>query len=159
MYGNLVWHFCPKKSALKIEKVNRKALRTIVNDYTLSYADPLYNGTMSAVCVTAEIDGYWNVKSMTHSSPTFIKKPFYYVRYPVWFTWRQIYNSAICWDDHIRFRYEWELWNNLPSLIKCASSVNDFKVLVKQWTGPPWHCGSCVSCDIDQLWAAIRHAC
>ena len=57
MYGNLVWHFCSKKNALKIEKINRKVLRIVVNDYTLWYADE----TMSAVCVKAEIDGYWNV--------------------------------------------------------------------------------------------------
>ena len=57
MYGNLVWHFCSKKNALKIEKINRKVLRIVINDYTLWYADE----TMSAVCVKAEIDGYWNV--------------------------------------------------------------------------------------------------
>ena len=41
MYGNLVWHFCSKKNALKLEKINRQALRIVVNDYTLSYTDLL----------------------------------------------------------------------------------------------------------------------
>ena len=164
MYGNLVWHFCSKKSVIKIEKINRKALRIVMNDYTLSYTDllsttkrcPLYVSRLKSMATEM-------FKSMTHNSPIFIENLFtvsdtsYDLRDGKTITQPPVETTTFGLKS---FRYEGaKLWNNLPSQMKCASSLNDFKVLVKQWTGPTCRCGSCVLCDINQLWAALRCAC
>ena len=76
-YGNLVWHLCSKKNSLEIEKINRKALRIVVNDYTLSYADifsttklcPLHVSRLKSMATDM-------FKSMSHNCPTFIENFF-----------------------------------------------------------------------------------
>ena len=86
MYGNLVWHFCSKQSVVRIDKINRKALRIVVNDYTLPYPDllstmkrcPLYVSRLKSMATEM-------FKSMTHNSPTFIENLFT-VRYFLWLT-------------------------------------------------------------------------
>ena len=111
-----------------------------------------YNETMSIVCIAAKIDGNWNVNVYDPKFSHIYWKPFYFVRFLLWFTW--IYLDDRSWFEIIQV---WaKLWNNLPSQMECAASLNDFKVLVKQWTGPSCRCRSC---DIDQLWAALRYAC
>ena len=164
MYGNLVWHFCSKKSVIKIEKINRKALRMVVNDYTLSYTDvlstmkrcPLYVTRLKSMATEMFM-------SMTHNSPIFIENLF-----TVTDTSYDLRGGKTIFQPPVEtttfglklFRYEGaKLWNNLPSQMKCASSLNDFTVLVKQRTGPTCRWGSSVLCDINQLWSALRYAC
>ena len=151
-------------NALKLEKINRKALRIVVNDYTLSYTDllhttkrcPLYVSRLKSMATEM-------FKSMTHNSPTFIENLFTMSDTPYDLRGGKsiIQPSVETTTFGLKsFRYEGaKLWNNLPSEMKCASSLKDFKVLVKQWTGPSCHCRSCVLCDIDQLWAALGYTC
>ena len=32
-YSSIVWHFCPRESTSKVEKINKSALRMVLNDY------------------------------------------------------------------------------------------------------------------------------
>ena len=136
----------------------------VVNDYTLSYTDllhttkrcPLYVSRLKSMATEM-------FKSMTHNSPTFIENLFTMSDTPYDLRGGKsiIQPSVETTTFGLKsFRYEGaKLWNNLPSEMKCASSLKDFKVLVKQWTGPSCHCRSCVLCDIDQLWAALGYTC
>ena len=36
-YYNIVWHFCSKENAMKIEKIHKKALRVVLNNYDDDY--------------------------------------------------------------------------------------------------------------------------
>ena len=36
-YANIVWHFITTPSIIKMEKIQRRALRIVFNDYTSSY--------------------------------------------------------------------------------------------------------------------------
>ena len=38
------------------------------------------------------------------------------------------------------------MWNNLPTDIKSASSLADFKNLLNKWPGPTCNCNTCVLC-------------
>ena len=40
-YCPLVWHFCPAKSVFKIEKIQERALKLLLNDYNSSYKELL----------------------------------------------------------------------------------------------------------------------
>ena len=44
-----------------------------------------------------------------------------------------------------------KLWNNLPSFIKEATSVTEFKSLLSKWPGPKCQCGYCVLCRIYNI--------
>ena len=46
-YGRLVWHFCSKKSIGKIEKIQERCLRIILDDYEGNYDD--YEGNYDAL--------------------------------------------------------------------------------------------------------------
>ena len=63
MCGNLVWHFLSKKNALEIDKVNRKGLRIVANDYTLPYADLL--STTNDVCGMCHGWNRWLMKCVS----------------------------------------------------------------------------------------------
>ena len=75
---------CWKKSVIEIEKINRKALRIVVNDYTLSYTDLLSTMERCPMYVS-------RLKSMATEiyDPQFSHiywKPFHCVRYFLWLT-------------------------------------------------------------------------
>ena len=40
-YCNTFWHFCSNQSLYKLEKLDKQALRVILNDYSLSNRDLL----------------------------------------------------------------------------------------------------------------------
>ena len=42
-YGSLIWHFCNKKSQNKIEKIQERCLKVLLNDYTSNYEELLEN--------------------------------------------------------------------------------------------------------------------
>ena len=48
-YCKTIWHFCSNRSAYKIEKVNKKALRVTLNDYELPYTTILKNVSMPSL--------------------------------------------------------------------------------------------------------------
>ena len=113
-----------------------------MNDYTLSYTDlfsttkpcPLYVSRLKSMATE-------KFKSMTHNSPTFIKNLFtmsdtpYDLRGGKSIIQPSVETTTFCLKS---FRYEGaKLWNNLPSQMKCASSLKYFKVLVKEWMVPP----------------------
>ena len=41
-----------------------------------------------------------------------------------------------------------KLWNEIPSSIKDANSLLNFKSLLSKWAGPECHCGSCILCKV-----------
>ena len=73
MYGNLFGYFLVKGKFDNIEKINRKAMRIVVNDYTSSYADILSTMKRCPQYVS-------RLKSMAtemiYNSPTFIENRF-----------------------------------------------------------------------------------
>ena len=60
-YCNTVWHFCSNRSLCMVEKVNKKALRVVLNDYVFTYRDlldkvskpTLYAARLKAIAIEA----------------------------------------------------------------------------------------------------------
>ena len=52
LYCSIVWHFGSKSSALKVEKVNKRALRVVLNDYVSSYPELLLKTGRSSLYVS-----------------------------------------------------------------------------------------------------------
>ena len=36
-YSSIVWHFFPRESTTKVEKINKSALRIVLNEYKSNY--------------------------------------------------------------------------------------------------------------------------
>ena len=51
-YCSIVWHFGSKSSALKVGKVNKRALRVVLNDYVSSYPELLLKTGRSSLYVS-----------------------------------------------------------------------------------------------------------
>ena len=43
------------------------------------------------------------------------------------------------------------MWNNLPSYIKKANDIENFKSLIKEWRGPQCTCSICKLCSLQQM--------
>ena len=60
-YCNTVWHFCSNRSLYMLEKVNKKALRVVLNDYVSTYRElldkvsepTLYVARLKAIAIEA----------------------------------------------------------------------------------------------------------
>ena len=52
LYCSVVWHFGSKSSALKVEKVNKRALRVVLNDYVSSYPELLLKTGRSSLYIS-----------------------------------------------------------------------------------------------------------
>ena len=137
MYRKLAWHFCSRKSVIKIEKINRKALRIVVNEYALSNTVllstmkrcPVYVSRLKSMATEM-------FKSMTHNSPIFVENLFTLSDTSYDLRGGKTIIVATTTFGLKSFRYAGaKLWNNLPSQMKCASCLNDFKGLMNQWTG------------------------
>lgn len=156
MYANLAWHFCSKKNTIKIEKINKKALRIVMNDFSLSYVESLSSlKRCSLYLLRMKSMANEMYKCLNNISPEFLKNLFAVSEYPYELRGGKSLVQPVVDSTTFglkSFRYEGaKLWNCLPSQIKSATSFCEFKTLMKQWTGPTCQCRSCVLCDIGCL--------
>ena len=140
-YCNIVWHFCSNRSMYKLEKVHKQALRVVLNDYTSSYCvlldtvskPTLYVSRLKSIAIEAykcyvnENSEYINVMLDPLNKPYDLRGG---SRGLNTFT----YQAA-------------KLWNILPSHIKEADSIFEFKSLLSNWNGPEYHCDCCDLCN------------
>ena len=152
-YCGIVWHFCDQVNTLKLEKLAKRALRVISNDHNASYDDllqrsgrqPLYISRLRSIAIET-------YKCVNKLGPPFLHDHF--VRK----------NSSYSLHGNQRldqpkvdtttyglnsFRYQGaKILNQLPSDLKKAISLNEFKSLIKTWTGPLCQCQSCTTCKV-----------
>ena len=50
-YCNIVWHFCNEKDQVKMEKVNKRALQVVTNDYVSTYKELLLQANVSCLFI------------------------------------------------------------------------------------------------------------
>ena len=77
-YCNIVWHFCGTRNTIKIEKINRRALRIIFNDHRSSYTELLLRAGQPSMYMsriqTIALETY---KSLKQLNPPFLHNFFY----------------------------------------------------------------------------------
>ena len=145
-YCPLVWHFCSKAATKKIEKIQERCLRIIQNDYQSSYETLLQKSKTTTMEIkrlrTLAIEVY---KTLNDLNPEFMKELFHnsellnhrnhnlYV--PHRNTVRFGDKSLRCLAPHI--------WNSLSETVKSATTLNQFKKLIKLWFGPECKCSLC----------------
>jgi len=155
-YCPIVWHFCTREDLRKIEKIQKRALRYIYNDYTASYSDLrrkadtplLYTQRLKQIMLQV-------YKSTNSLGPKYLHDMFEIktVNYNLRNTCnlKQPKFNTVKYGK-LSFRYEGPaLWNILDNQIKESESLNIFKEAIKQWPGISCNCSVCSTCILNNM--------
>ena len=153
---NTVWHFCCNRSLHKPEKLHKKALGLVLNDYSSSYRKllekvskpTLYVSRLKAIAIEA-------YKCKANENPDYINvmlnpliKPYNLRGDPR--AEQPKVNTTSCGLNSFTYQVA-KLWNKMPSFIIDVTSLLHFKSLLSQWTGPECHHGSCILCKVCEV--------
>ena len=152
LYCANVWHFGLRSNFWKLERVNKRALRIITNDYTSSYPELLEKARCNCIYVqNVHVILVECFKYINEINPNILLNVFNFrnhnyntrglqrLQLPQASTEKHGINS---------FRFiAPRLWNSLPDDMKLASDVNDFKFKIKKWK-PQCSCGNCILCKL-----------
>ena len=145
-YCALVMHFCSKKSLLKIENIQKRALRFLLNDYESDYENLLTSSSK----VTMEIRRLRNIASEVFKTLR-CENPKYMI--DLFETQKNSLsrasdlkipsrNSVTFGDNSLRCLGP-KIWNSLPTNLKTCSDYKNFKELINNCAGPTCKCRFC----------------
>ena len=153
MYCPLIWHFCSHGHMRRIEKVQKRALRCITNEYKCTYKELLHKCDIPLMYIQRMRSMMVEVfKVLNNVGPIYLKDMFnvketnyamrtrFLLLQPHFNTTKYGFNS-ICYQGA-------KTWNILTNDIKSASSLNVFKSLLKNWQGAICFCSSCDVCKL-----------
>ena len=155
-YANIIWHFTSTANILKMEKLQRRALRIVFNDYVSSYnvllskakVHSLYVSRIKSILIET-------FKSINKINPRFLHDVFkinetgYESRDPQRLILPKI-NTTIYGLNSFKFEAA-KLWNKLPIEIRNTDNFHVFSTNLNAWLGPECVCNSCVLCHINVL--------
>lgn len=147
-YCPLIWMFTSTSSLTKIEDIQKRALRFVLNDYNLSYDELLRKAEVPGIKIlllrTLAIEMY---KCISNENPDYLNELFkikdvsYNLRDASIITRPKVAKSNFGLKSFKSFGAK--IWNCLPVSTKSALSLQDFKELVKLWSGPKCKCTVC----------------
>ena len=156
LYCSIVWHFGSKSSALKVEKVNKRALRVVLNDYASSYPELLLKTGRSSLYVSRiKTIATKMYKCKNDINPAFVGELFTSHDPPYSLRNGERFEQPIVNTKSFglnAFRYEGvKIWNGLPNHIKGANDLNEFKGKIRKWSGPSCRCQNCILCSMSPV--------
>ena len=149
-YCPLIWHFSSSKSLLKIESIQKRALRFLYNDRESNYTALLVKAGKTTMNIhrlkvlCTEI-----YKSINSLSPPYIKDIFQpnITNRPV--RNKQQNNLKTPRPNQTTFGTNSltslgsKIWNSLPGHIKSSDNLVSFKKVIKNWDGEKCICNGC----------------
>ena len=145
-YCPLVWLFCDSKSTIKQERIQKRALRFLFNDYESDYEHLLVRANKP----TIEVRKLRNLateifKTLNELNPIFMKDIFELN------TRRDVSDCRLLVQYQRTKRYGTntlrslgpKIWNSLSTEIKNAGNLIVFKEMIKTWSGPSCNCSMC----------------
>ena len=132
----LIWLFCSNASQNKLEKVNERALRLALSDYTSSYSKLL----VKAKSTTIHIHSIWLLalevyKTLHNLNPAFMKD--YFLPKPKSYNLRKMDTLSVPKDKTASYGIKSisflspKIWNTLSNEIKSSKNAIQLKVLIK----------------------------
>ena len=148
-YCPVVWMFTSKSSLLKLETIQKRALRFVLDDYASDYHDLLKKADvpgmkiMALRCLAIEVYKCINGLNPKYLNDLFIvKKCKYNLRDDSVINRNKVQTTNYGLKS---FKdYGAKIWNVLPDCCKGAVSLDEFKVLIKSWNGPKCSCSVCL---------------
>ena len=136
-YGPLIWHLKTRKGVNKIEKVQERSLKFILNDYDKTYfqlLDISKKPSMEVKRLRILITEIF--KTLHDSNPVFMKDIFHYCQNKS----HKKHNLHVHSRNTSRYGSSLRvlgahIWNSLLENIKCKDSVYELKNFLKGWYG------------------------
>lgn len=144
----LIWHFCNKSDYVKLEKINKRALRIVYNDYEHSYEELLVLGNKMSLrkhsILAFAIETYKIKNGLSIVPVESLDKP-KYVPYNLRRKQQNVIPSVNTSQFGLQsFRYfSSHIWNQIPDHIKTSNNVKMFKTRLLLWNGPTCACKYC----------------
>ena len=143
-YCPLVWHFCTNNATKKMERVQERAFRILLDDKISSYKDLLIlAGKPSLEIKRMQQLSIEIFKTLHDLNPIFMKDIFTKnTRSESNKLYVQSHNAKTYGEKSLRTLGP-EIWNALPDQIRNETSLDTFKAQIKTWTGPNCTCNMC----------------
>jgi hypothetical protein len=147
-YCPIVWHFCGKVSTKKIEKIQERALRFMLNDKDSPYSSLLDKCGYPTLfirrirTIASEV-----FKSLNNLNPAFMNEMFEVKNVSYDLRDSKIlcqpkFNNITYGKSTFKY-YGGHIWNGLPNEIKTSTDIDQFKSLLRTWEGPKCQCTMC----------------
>lgn len=147
-YCPLTWHFCSKKNTDKMERIQKRALRFIYEDYDATYEELLARAGLPTLHIrrmrAVAIETF---KILNNLSPPVLQDLLklqerkYNFRYSNILHVPQV-NSTGYGKNSFRMAAP-TLWNSLPDDFRKTTNFNHFKRLLSSWNGGACACVAC----------------
>ena len=147
-YCPLIWMFTSKTSLSKLENIQKRALRFVLDDYQSDYNDLLQNANVPGIKImllrylAIEVFKCINEINPAYLNEMFIRKECPYALRDSSILMRPKVNLTQYGLKSFR-SYGTKIWNHLPVSYKARISLSEFKTLIKSWDGPKCKCSVC----------------
>ena len=145
-YCPLVWHFCSSESMKRLERIQERAFRLLLNDHESDY-EQLFTKINKPTLEIRRLKFLATeiFKTINNLNPPYMKEIFELN------TRRDNAESKLIVQSQRSMKYGSytlrslgpRIWNKLPVDIRKCNSLLNFKELLKTWSGPKCHCNSC----------------
>ena len=147
-YCPIVWMFTGKKSLDRIENIQKRALRFVLDDYRSSYHDLLIQTEVPGIKImTLRLLAIEVFKCVNKLNPEYLNEMFTMKKCPYNFRDTSILERSKSNTTRYGLKsfrnYGAKIWNLLPNNCKSAVSLDDFKNMIKSWNGPSCKCSVC----------------
>ena len=145
-YCPLVWHFCLSESMKKLERIQERSFRLLLNDYESSYQEILEKiGKTTLQIRRIKLLAIEIFKTINDINPSYMKEIFELN------TRRDPDNKRLIVQTQKSMKYGSytlrslgpRIWNKLPSNLRLCENLTTFKELIKSWSGPICRCSGC----------------
>ena len=148
-YCSIVYHNCNLSDARKVEKIQKRCLRYILNDFSSTYSELLSMSGQSTqyACrlraISVAIFKICNNLLLPLESTLFtVRQSLHALR------GTNILSKPKCNKGHGKNSLAFQgpsIWNNLPDQLRCATNVKEIKSMLKIWN-PSRACNVCMAC-------------
>ena len=147
-YCPMVWHFCGKVSSKKIERIQERALRFMLNDKTSTYETLLEKCNYTTLLIRRiKVIAIEVFKSLNNLNPCFMNEMFDVKDIPYNLRDTNIVLQPkfdkITYGKNTFKYYGSHIWNLLPNDCKKTTNIEIFKGILKKWEGPRCQCTMC----------------
>lgn len=155
-YCSVIWHFCPKASTIKMEKIQKAALRVVLNDYVSTYTQLLHMSARTPLYIRRVKSLLFEVfQCIRGVNPQFMNELFVVIDKPYvtrsGCTISQAQVRTIKYGINTFVYQGAKLWNTTPSYAKDLTDPTIFKCFLEEWKGPECNCGYCTICNLKTL--------
>ncbi len=147
-YCPIVWHFCGKTSTKKIELIQERALRFLLDDHKSTYDELLEKCQYTTLhirrikAIAMEV-----FKSLNNLNPKFMNEIFEIKEIPYELRDTKVLVQPkfqkMTYGKNTFQYYGSHIWNLLPNNIKECTTQTSFKTLLDTWSGPSCQCNIC----------------